>query len=254
MTGLKERQHIISLPKTRSRTKDQFLKNDKALIEWGMQIIKTIQFALVAFSLFSAPTLVQAAPANSEYEEVSYEDLLNELSAKKQKVTQSSSSSFDDVRLHAGIGYINSFTNISTHSQNFNRHANGIQLSLGMDLFSPNWYSEGVFKNYGVTSSGSEEFTLRELDLKIGYTNRLESIWSYSISSGLSNRFLRFSDTSKGISVDETTPSLIVSTGFMAQVHKHLSLGAEVSAHTSMVNRTSDKNSFDFAFRLNTSL
>lgn len=219
-----------------------------------MQIIKTIQFALIACALFSAPTLVQAAANGSDYEEVSYDDLLNELSAKKNSIARKSASSFDDVRLHAGIGYANSFTNISANNQNFNRHANGIQLSLGMDLFSPNWYSEGVFKNYGVTSSGSEEMTLRELDLKVGYTNRLESIWSYSISSGLSNRFLRFSDSAKGVSVNETTPSLVVSTGFSAQVHKHLSIGAEVSAHTAMVNSTSDKNSFDFAFRLNTSL
>ncbi|WP_295903902.1 hypothetical protein [uncultured Bdellovibrio sp.] len=219
-----------------------------------MQISKAIQFVLIALSLFSAPTLVQAAGSSSEYEEVSYDDLLNELSAKKNHLAKKQNSSFDDVRLHAGIGYANSFSNISANKQNFNRHASGIQLSLGMDLFSPNWYSEGVFRNYGLTSSGSEEFTLREFDLKIGYTNKLESVWNYTISSGLSNRFLKFSDPSRDISVDSTTPSLVVSTGFIAQVHKNLSLGAEVSARTAVVNDTSDKNSFDFAFRLNTSL
>ncbi|WP_415064025.1 hypothetical protein [Bdellovibrio sp.] len=219
-----------------------------------MQTVKTIQFVLIAFSLFTAPTLVQAANESADYQEVSYDDLLNELSAKKKNLTQKQSSSFDEVRLHAGIGYVNSFTNIAAEKQNFNRHANGIQLSLGMDLFSPNWYSEGVFRNYGLTSSGSEEMTLREFDLKLGYTNKLESIWAYSISSGLSNRFLKFSDPTRNINVDDTTPSLVVSTGFMAQVHKNLSLGAEVSARTAVVNRTADKNSFDFAFRLNTSL
>lgn len=218
-----------------------------------MQIIKTIQFALIAAALFSTPTLVQAAAPDSEYEEVSYDDLLNELSAKKRSVSRSSDS-LDNVRLHAGIGYTNSFTNISANKQNYNRHANGIQLSLGMDLFSPNWYSEGVFKNYGVTGTGSEELSLRELDLKIGYTNTLESIWSYTISSGLSNRFLRFTDSAKRVSVDETTPSLIISTGFNARVHKYISLGAEISAHSAMVSSTADKNSFDFAFRLTTSL
>lgn len=219
-----------------------------------MQTSKTIQFVLIALSLFAAPTLVQAAGAPSEYEEVSYDDLLNELSAKKNSLAKKQNSSFDDVRLHAGIGYANSFTNISAQKQNFNRHASGIQLSLGMDLFSPNWYSEGVFRNYGLTSSGNEELTLREFDLKLGYTNTLESIWKYSISSGLSNRFLKFKDSTKDIDVDSTTPSLVVSTGFFAQVHRNLSLGAEVSARTAMVNDTSDKNSFDFAFRLNTSL
>ncbi|WII71952.1 hypothetical protein QJS83_15925 [Bdellovibrio sp. 22V] len=219
-----------------------------------MQMYKTIQFVLVAASLLTAPTLVQAASGSSEYEEVSYDQLLNELSEKKNGFTQKQNSSLDDVRLHAGIGYVNSFSNISAQKQNFNRHANGIQLSLGMDLFSPNWYSEGVFRNYGVNESGTEEMTLREFDLKVGYTNRLESIWKYTLSTGLSNRFLKFKDSAKGIDVDDTTPSLVISTGFNAQVHRNLSLGAEVSGRSSLINRTADKNSFDFAFRLTTSL
>ncbi len=218
-----------------------------------MHIIKTIQCALISAAFFLIPTLVQGAPAGSEYEEVSYEDLLNELSAKKRSASRPSDS-LENVRLHAGIGYTNSFTNISANKQNYNRHTNGIQLSVGMDLFSPNWYSEGVFKNYGVSGTGNEELSLRELDLKIGYTNTLESIWSYTISSGLSNRFLRFTDSAQGVSVNETTPSLIISTGFNARIHKHISLGAEVSAHSAMVSSTADKNSFDFAFRLTTSL
>lgn len=219
-----------------------------------MQILKSISFVLVASSVIFTSTLVQAASdGRGDYQEVSYDDLLNELSAKKRTVIPKSSSDLDDVRLHAGIGYANSFTNIATQNQNFSRHAAGIQLSVGMDLFSPNWYSEGVFRNYGQNSSGAEEFSLREIDLKIGYTNKLESIWSYTLSSGLSNRFLKFSD-GKGLSVDETTPSLVISTGFMGQVHKNLSIGAEVGARSAVVNRTADKNSFDFAFRLTTSL
>lgn len=223
-----------------------------------MQISKALQFVLitvsVSFTQIFTPTLVQAASRNGDYEEVSYDDLLNELNAKKSTLTQKQDSSFDEIRLHAGIGYANSFTNIATQNQNFNRHATGIQLSLGMDLFSPNWYSEGVFKNFGLTSYGTEEMTLREFDLKLGYTSKLENIWSYSISSGLSNRFLRFTDSSRNIDIDSTTPSLIISTGFNAQVHKNLSLGTEVSVHSAIISRTADKNSFDFAFRLTTSM
>ncbi|KYG64903.1 hypothetical protein AZI86_11940 [Bdellovibrio bacteriovorus] len=220
-----------------------------------MQIPKSVLFVLAISSALFTSTLVQAASDNQgDYQEVSYDDLLNELSAKKRAVTKTTKSDLDEVRLHAGIGYANSFTNIATQNQNFNRHAAGIQLSVGMDLFSPNWYSEGVFRNYGQNSSGSEEFSLREIDLKIGYTNKLESIWSYTLSSGLSNRFLKFSDANTAINVDETTPSLVISTGFMGQIHRNLSIGAEVGARSALVNRTADKNSFDFAFRLTTSL
>lgn len=218
-----------------------------------MQRLKTIQTLLIAFSLFSAPILVQAA-SSSDYQEVSYDDLLNELSAKKRTLTVKERHSFDDVKLHAGVGYVNSFTNIAAEGKNFNRHATGIQLSLGMDLFSENWYSEGVFRNYGQSTSGTEDFSLRELDLKLGYTAKLENIWSYSISSGLSNRFLKFSDHSRGIDVNDTTPSLVISTGVVGQLHRNLSIGAEVGARSSLVNRTADKNSVDFSLRLTTSL
>lgn len=220
-----------------------------------MQILKSSLIVFAVSMSFLTSTLVQAASDHhGDYQEVSYDDLLNELSAKKRTMTKKESHDLDDVRLHAGIGYANSFTNIAVQNQNFNRHAAGIQLSVGMDLFSPHWYSEGVFRNYGQNNSGTEEFSLREIDLKIGYTNKLESIWSYTLSSGLSNRFLKFSEASKNVSVDETTPSLVISTGFMGQVHKNLSLGAELGARSAVVNRTADKNSFDFAFRITTSL
>lgn len=220
-----------------------------------MQISKSIQFVLITLSLFTVPTFVQAANKYDGYEEVSYDDLLNELNAKKSSFERKQKdTSLENVRLHAGVGYANSFSNISAQRKNFNRHANGIQLSLGMDLFSPNWYSEGIFRNYGLTTSGSEELTLREFDLKMGYTNKLESIWSYTLSTGLSNRFLKFSDPTQNIDVDVTTPSMVVSTGFKAQVHNNISLGAELSARTALIDNTADKNSFDFAFRINTSL
>lgn len=219
-----------------------------------MTLFKTIPLALISAVLFSNLTFVQAARAASDYEEVSYDDLLTELSAKRRTLTNTQTSSFDTVRIHAGVGYANSFTNISAQKQNFNRHATGIQVSLGMDLFSPNWYAEGVLRNFGVTTIGDEELDLRELDLKLGYTNKLENIWSFTLSTGLANRFLRFSDATKNIDVNSTTPSVIVSTGFFAQVHKNISFGAEVSGHSAVISRTADKSSFDFAFRINTSL
>lgn len=219
-----------------------------------MKLFKTIPLALISTVLFSNLTFVQVAQATSDYEEVSYDDLLTELSAKRRTLTNTNTSSFDTVRIHAGVGYANSFTNISAQKQNFNRHATGIQVSLGMDLFSPHWFAEGVLRNFGVTTIGDEELDLRELDLKLGYTNNLESIWSFTLSTGLANRFLRFSDPTRNIEVNSTTPSVIVSTGFFAQVHKNISLGAEVSGHSAVISRTADKSSFDFAFRINTSL
>ena len=224
-----------------------------------MNIRNQISVALAIFCFYQPWTFAQSGPAasdRSDYQEVSYDDLVNELDARKSRIQVKSQnhSSFDDVKIHAGIGYVNSFSNISTQQQNLNRHTNGIQLSVGMDLFSKNWYSEGIFRNYGVTSSGSEELSLKDLDLRVGYRQNLERVWDYTLSAGLSNRFLNFSDPAKDISVNENTPSLVISTGVVGQVHKNLSLGAEVGARSALVSRTADKNSFDLILRLTTSL
>lgn len=217
-----------------------------------MNKFKSIQFALITLMTFSTSTMVQAA-SGKDYEEVSYEDLVGELSRKKDSLTQSQNSA-NAPKTHIGIGYANSFSNISANGQNFNRYSSGVQLSYGMDMGSPRWYTEGIFRNYGSNSNGTEDFSLRELELKAGYTNIIQNIWNYSLSTGLSTRFMKFSDSSRSINVNETTPSLVVSSGIFAQIHRNVSIGAEVSARTAMANKPADKDSFDFAFRLNTSL
>ncbi|AHI05575.1 hypothetical protein BDW_05335 [Bdellovibrio bacteriovorus W] len=219
-----------------------------------MKTRNTFQFVLALLFTLSAGTMVHAA--SSDYEEVSYEDLLKELDQKKNQMRSSirTNDSLDAVKMHVGVGFANSFTNISADKSNFNRHASGVQVSLGMDLMTPEWFTEGVFRNYGVNTSGNEELSLKELELKLGYTNYLEGIWKYSLSAGISNRFMKFSDDTRGISVNDTTPSLVVGTGFNAQINRFISLGAEVSARTALVDRTADKNSFDLIFKLNTTL
>lgn len=217
-----------------------------------------VLFTVVLASAFSllTPTKVWASSARnsgSDYEEVSYDELLNELTSKKQKL-QHDNNPVETPLMHIGVGYANSFSNISTNGENFSRHATGIQVNAGTDLVSSEWYAEGLFRNYASNTDGTENFSLRELEGKIGYTNLLQNVWHYTISTGVSNRFLTFTDAARHINVDESTPSLVISTGILAQVHKNLSIGAEMSGRTSMVNRSADQNSFDFAFRLNTSL
>ncbi|UYL08474.1 hypothetical protein B9G69_015630 [Bdellovibrio sp. SKB1291214] len=217
-----------------------------------MTKLKTIQFAMVSIATVFSSTMVLAA-SGADYTEVSYDDLVNELSQKKSTYEQTVKDA-NGPQSHIGIGYVNGFTNISTGGESFNRHTSGIQLSAGRDLSSRNIYGEVIFRNYGSNDGANEEFSLRELEAKVGYTNQIEGVWNYSVSSGLSARMLKYSNPSKDMSVDETNPSLVIASGIFAQVHRNISVGIEGSARTAMVNKPSDKDSFDFAFRLNTSL
>lgn len=208
--------------------------------------------ALVSLFTICSSTMVWAA-SGADYEEVSYDDLVNELSLKKQSFEDTRKSA-EGPQSHIGIGYSNTFTNISTGGENFNRHTSGVQISAGRDLSSRHLYGEAIFRNYGSTDSGSEEFSLRELEARLGYTNNIEGVWNYSLSTGLSARMMKYSDPTRNLSTEDTTPSIVVGSGIFAQIHRNVSVGVEASARTALVNKPSDKDSFDFAFRLNTSL
>lgn len=216
-----------------------------------MNKYKGVVAIILGTLLLTQPTMVLA----KDYEEVSYDELVNELHSKsRRQQLRVAHDDFDDVRILAGVGLVTGFTNISAQQQNFNRHASGIQLALGMELFSPNWYSEGVFRNFGTSNNGDEELSLRDIDLKVGFKSDVERIYSYNIAAGLSNRFMKFSKTQGQISVNETTPSMVIASGIQAHLNRTVSLGVELSARSSLANQSSDKHSLDFAFRINTAL
>ncbi|MBO9666661.1 MAG: hypothetical protein J7501_07580 [Bdellovibrio sp.] len=217
-----------------------------------MTKLKTFQFALISLVTFTAPTIVWAT-SNSDYTEVSYDDLVNELSRKKDTADQAERA-VNAGKAHLGIGYANSFSSISAAGKTFSRHTSGVQVSAGMDLGSPRFYTEGIFRNYGTNDSTTESFSLRELDMKLGYTNVIENIWNYSLATGLSTRFMKYTNSETHGSIDQVTPSLVISSGIFAQIHRNISIGAEISGRTAMINNAQDKDSFDFAFRINTSL
>lgn len=209
---------------------------------------KSSQFLLSALLL--ASTFVQAA---TEYEEVSYEDLVNRLNQRKTSVIQNANDPLDQIKLHAGFGLISSANNIKAdNSRNDIRYQNGFQLSLGIDLFSPDWVAETALRNFGQVQSGTESRSLREFDLKFMNRGAFSSGSYYRLGTGIGNRYLRLEDAARGISISENTPTALFFGGIDAFVQKNLSLGVEAGLRTSMTTETVDKNSFDLTLRLDT--
>lgn len=192
--------------------------------------------------------------ADTHYEEIGYDELLQRLSSKTKRQTAQSYSAFDEINLHASIGYLNSFADIKTSAGTLRRHQNGLQLAIGMDLFSPNWYSEGSFKNFGVTSGVTDEVSIKEMEIKLGYKNQINKPWSFIVNSGLSNRFLKFQSLKTNEKFETTTPSMLVGLGLEAAVASQLSLSFEMNGKSPIVNETNDRGSYDFAIRMNATL
>ncbi len=194
---------------------------------------------------------------NDNYEDMTYEQMVSELNRKKKLLTHSMESTTSDsasVQSHIGLAYVNSFTTLRVGAGQFQRYQNGMQISLGTDLSDPQWFGEACIRNFGVAAHGNEELNLKELLLKIGHTSDLHGPWAYFLTTGYSNRFLRFVDGDSHQDIHDTTPSWVGSFGVKSRISRGLSFSFELLGRTALISTTSDTGSLDFAFRLDTSL
>ena len=213
--------------------------------------IQMTKILSVLMALFFS-TIVCAA---SEYEEIGYEDLVRQISSKKRTIEdRRQPHPFDQVMIHTGFSYVNSFTVMDIRNQESQKYQNGIELSLGVDLFSENWYAETSFRNFGLTNYGTQEILLKELDLKVGYKDHLQKPFVFKIDGGLANRYLKINDSERDVSINDTTPMLLGTVGIAAELSPMISLGLNFSGKSAMISRTADKSAFDFSFCFNASL
>ena len=207
--------------------------------------------------ILSAVCGVSASVDNptDSYQEVTYEDLLREINGQKRKISKSTiASPLDEVKIHMGIGMTSAITHFNINSTSYERFQNGMTLALGIDLFSDSWFSECLFKNYGLNTRGNEEVVLRELDLLLGYKQDFNANLGYFIKSGLSNRYLKFSELSTNTHHDENSPHFYFATGLNVQMNQHLGVAFEINGQSAVAQSTSLKNAVEFGLRINTSL
>jgi hypothetical protein len=210
----------------------------------------TKYLVLSVFALSTTLVSLKAAGAEDEYEEVTYTSLLSELSKKKNRLNPGPDP-FENVTIHAHFGMVNNVSTIDLPQGSDFKFQSGVQIGFGIDLFSPNWYAEGAFKNYGTTKKLTESFSLREFDLKFGYRNHPgNSVWGYRIGTGITSRYFRYQDSMTNFKTYDTTPASILMIGLDTQFIKNFALGIEVSGRNSLVANTIDKNSIDMALRM----
>lgn len=208
--------------------------------------------AALTAALF-APTF-PAHAAEDGVEELSYQDLVDQLKAKRKKVTAPRrTNQLDEINLHASIAMAASFNNYRVSDRSLSRGMNGFQIGLGIDLFSPQWMAELALRNFGTRESGTETHALREVDLKVMHRQSLGSKLGFRAGTGLSTRYIRFTDPVHNVSVSEESPNLIVAGGLDSLLTDRVNIGAELSLRTALVDQSLDRNSADLMVRLETS-
>src|SRR5947209_4504950 len=77
---------------------------------------------------------------------------------------------FDDVRLHAGVAFMNSFQDVLTSSGVRERGGlKGFDLNFGADLFSEHWIAEGHLISYPEALLSSSRVAANGFELRLLY-------------------------------------------------------------------------------------
>ncbi len=240
--------------------------------------------SFVIFSAFSicATTANAQSQYQDEEEGMDYDTLLQKLSRREIADTTPQTDPFENIKIHTGVGLTNS--TFSLHHPNGDStfaSQRGIQVSLGIDLFSKNWLAEGTFRNFGDSRYENANIGMKEFDLKLLYQSRLASAWAYRIGGGIAARYMNINYSGKngevsreidipdpdhpGQTIKKTikeyakqdaynqqaqTPASVVQAGVLTYVTTGFSVGADASLRNAVIEETPDRMAFDITLRL----
>lgn len=206
--------------------------------------------SLLLFSILLFLGTVQQTWAQTyETEEYSYEELLDKIKTKQKKyIKKTAGTPWDQIYIYPAFAVIQAYTKMADGlSPNF--YHSGLQISLGMDLFSEHWFSETAFRNFGASKVESKELFLKELDFKIGHKNYITETVEYRLSFGVSTRSIRLSDELTGFHQESKNPALISSIGLLSSLpNSPLLLGLEFNYRSLLVANEFDKGSMGLNF------
>lgn len=215
---------------------------------------KILLFPLVLLPTFFNPTFVEASSVDtvSDYQEVSYDDLVAELHSRKSLAAQKQK--LPTQTSYIGVGYVHTYSQMNFKTGTNSRSQNGLQLSTTMNLDSPNLYAEGLFRNLSGSTLNNETLQVYQFDARLGYLNEFKAPWKYSLFTGFVGRFIDVQNAEKNYSANEFAPAFTAGFGAVSEIHRNLRLGIEVSGRTSILGRNVDRDSVDFIIRLDTAL
>lgn len=211
--------------------------------------MKTLSLSLclsLALSLTS-----HLAKAADGFEELTYDDLVQELNMSRTKIKKASDPQPEPIQFHLGIGWITSNNLIDIEGYETNKPLNGFQLALGIDL-TTQFQSEFNFRNYGESKSANESRSMRELEARALFHDLHVKNVGYRFGGGLGQRNFQLSDSASGLRINDSTPFFLLFGGVETKLSKQVSLGAELGWRTALITQTVDKNSLDATLRLDT--
>ena len=213
-------------------------------------MFKIIKNSILSVGLVFFPFFTTKVHAEQLVEELTYEDLLSQLNAKRNKISDTIYDPYQNLKLHFGFGVLSIAHNYEVNKESLTSYFSGFQVSGGVDLFSENWRSDLLLRNFGQHSSSSDSKNVRDIDLKVSHVIRNDDI-SHAIASGVGYRIFEYHQN--GVGFSETSSHLLFSYGIAFVTKSSLSVGPEIAYRTAIVNETSDRSSLDLTLKMDSS-
>lgn len=197
-----------------------------------------------------------ATEISTDAEEVPFDELVKELNTKvnmKNRIQTSTNTGdpFDRLQIHLSLGFIQTVNSLLVADRSISRLEDGVQLGLGVDIFSPEWVAEGLLKNYGRSTQNDTNVSLREFDLRLSYLQQApQNKMKFRLANGLGARYLRYTNKWTDLSQMQTTPVYLLGFGLLIPMGSHFDLGIEVQGHMALISESIDRHGLSLILRL----
>jgi hypothetical protein len=187
---------------------------------------------IIILSLFIWTQVQAQGQYNSQERgyEMTYEDLVQELSAKKKQTPEETTQALGFEKIQAIFGYSFSSMDFNLPSGGSSFTLNGIDVRANGKLINSNWELEGGFKNFGKVSSGSKSAETRILTTALKNQGALNTKLQYVAGVSSSLHFISAKDLQK--SKNEIDLSLNVTAGLRGPLSNQLSWGVDLNAYS----------------------
>jgi hypothetical protein len=214
--------------------------------------MNTAKFLLFAVLLSFVTSNAGAATDLDDSEMIGYEQILKELSGTQQNTTRGSARAAEDpfanIMIHGGIGMVSTFGQAHVPDGTIQYSGHGIQATLGIDLFSPNWLAEFSARSFARSEYENAQMALREFDTKFLYRDLVSKGIGFRFGAGVAARYMTVDMA--GTHTEFTTPASIIGGGLDLNFSKNVSAGLDVSSRNSLVAETGDRSSVDATLRM----
>lgn len=197
--------------------------------------------------------------AEDDEEYSNYENIVSELKADtKNIVVNEIQDPWEQISIYGGLGLVTSFVsvNLPATGNQINGLLKGIEGHFGIDLFTKTLRAEGAFRAYAQeamsqrTQASLKEFELRGVFVPAPYQKNI-----FRLGLGVAARYLDVKSQSALASESYTnaTPTALVMMGLERKVSRNVFVGPDLTYHSSLVDDSIEKYSWNLALKMNAS-